>query len=98
MNDGFGIKDIEYVARLARLKLSDSEKQYFASDLDGILKYVRKLNELDTDKVEPLAHVLPLKNVLREDRVKSSLPVDDVLANAPKKGDGMFRVPRVIEE
>ncbi len=90
--------DIEYIARLARLKLRDAtDKQYLASDIEEIIRYIRKLNELDTQHIEPLASVLPLKNVWREDEVGESLSADEALANAPKKGGGMFRVPKVIE-
>lgn len=90
-------KDVEYVAKLARLKLSEKEKEKFAKQLDQILKYVDKLNELDTEKVKPTSHVLPLKNVFREDKVGKSLKVEKVLENAPEKAKGFFKVPKVIE-
>lgn len=97
MSDHFGIEDIEYVARLARVKLTPANKQYFASQLQEILEYMRKLNKLDTENVEPLAHVLPLENVWREDEVKESLPVEEVFSNTKNHKDGMFIVPKVIE-
>ncbi|MBU4310309.1 Asp-tRNA(Asn)/Glu-tRNA(Gln) amidotransferase subunit GatC [bacterium] len=90
-------RDVEYVAKLARLKLSEKEKEKFTRQLDQILKYVDKLNELDTEKVKPTSHVLPLKNVFREDRVGESLKVEKVLENAPEKAKGFFKVPKVIE-
>ena len=90
-------RDVEYVAKLARLKLSEKEKEKFTKQLDQILKYVDKLNELDTKKVKPTTHVLPLKNVFREDRVGKSLEVKKVLENAPEKIKGFFKVPKIIE-
>ncbi|HEA47149.1 MAG TPA: Asp-tRNA(Asn)/Glu-tRNA(Gln) amidotransferase subunit GatC [bacterium] len=90
-------KDVEYVAKLARLKLSEKEKEKFTKQLDQILKYVDKLNELDTKKVKPTSHVLPLKNVFREDKIKKSLEVEKTLENAPEKARGFFKVPKVIE-
>lgn len=90
-------RDVEYVVKLARLKLSEQEKGKFTKQLDQILKYVDKLNELDTEKMKPTSHVLPLKNVFREDKVGKSLEVEKVLENAPEKARGFFKVPKVIE-
>ncbi|WP_276357785.1 Asp-tRNA(Asn)/Glu-tRNA(Gln) amidotransferase subunit GatC [Cohnella caldifontis] len=90
-------KDVEHVADLARLDLSDEEKDRFAGQLNAILKYAEKLNELDTDGVEPTSHVLPLANVMREDEVRPSWPIEKVLANAPDEEDGQFKVPAVLE-
>ena len=90
-------EQVEYVARLARLALSDEEKSLFARQLDDILAYVEKLNELPTDDVEPLVHVAPRHNVLREDDVAASLPEKEALANAPERTEGHFKVPRIIE-
>ena len=70
----------------------------FSVQLSGILSYIEQLNTLDTKDVEPTSHVLPLKNVYREDAAKNSLPVDKVLRNAPDAADGFFRVPKIIEE
>ena len=91
------VKDIEYVAELARLDLTGEEKKLLTPQLKDILGYVEKLNQLDTANVEPTAHILPLKNVLRHDERKKSLDQGEVMDMAPKKQDGMFRVPRVIE-
>ena len=91
------IKDVEYVARLARLKLTQDEKEKYVRQLGDILNYINKLNELDTSKVEPTSHVISLSNVFREDKVKESLPAEEILSNAPQKSRGFFRVKKVIE-
>ena len=89
--------DIEKVARLARLELSDEEKSTFGSQLEQILTYMEQLNGLDTSGVEPTSHAIPVYNVFREDEVRSSLPQEEVLAVAPDEEDGHFKVPRIIE-
>ncbi len=91
------IQDVEHVAKLARLELQDDEKEKFAEQLDAILQYIQKLDELNTDDVEPTSHVLPLVNVMREDEPRPSLPIDKVLLNAPDHEDGHFKVPAVLE-
>ena len=93
-------KDVLYVAALANLELSEQETAQFAVDLDSILAYVEKLNELDTASVEPMAQVLyEAKDVtaLRADQVRPSLPREQSLANAPESAAGQFKVPKVIE-
>ena len=93
-------KDVLYVAALANLELSEQETAQFAVDLDSILAYVEKLNELDTSSVEPMAQVLyKAKDVttLRPDQVRPSLPREQSLANAPESAAGQFKVPKVIE-
>ena len=90
-------EDVEKVAVLARLKFSEEEIEKFRSDLNRILDYINKLNELDTENVPPTSHVVEMKNVFREDEVGESLPIEDVLLNAPEKKDRFFVVPRVIE-
>lgn len=90
-------QDVKQVARLARLGLSEEETEQFAGHLNGILQYVQKMNELDTSGVNPTSHVLPLANVMREDEVRPSLPLSQVLKNAPDAGDGQFRVPPVLD-
>ncbi|WP_422444414.1 Asp-tRNA(Asn)/Glu-tRNA(Gln) amidotransferase subunit GatC [Thermoanaerobacterium sp. DL9XJH110] len=89
---------VEHVANLARLYLSEEEKAEMTDKLNSILEYMEKLNELDTEDVPPTAHVIPIKNVFRDDRVRESLPVEEVLKNAPDKDKNFFRVPRIIEE
>ncbi|WP_028777875.1 Asp-tRNA(Asn)/Glu-tRNA(Gln) amidotransferase subunit GatC [Shimazuella kribbensis] len=89
---------VEHVAKLARLSLSEEEKTQFTSQLNDILQFAEKLNELDTDHVEPTSHVYPVTNVMREDTIKPSLDREKVLLNAPDQKDGSFRVPAVFEE
>jgi aspartyl-tRNA(Asn)/glutamyl-tRNA(Gln) amidotransferase subunit C len=88
---------IEHLARLARLSVSDNEKILFANQIDSILNYMDKLNELDTGKVEPTSHVISLSNVVREDLLNDSLDREDALMNAPDKTDKFYRVPKIIE-
>ncbi|WP_274365461.1 Asp-tRNA(Asn)/Glu-tRNA(Gln) amidotransferase subunit GatC [Paenibacillus thermotolerans] len=90
-------KEVEHVAALARLRLSEEEKEQFTERLNAILQYAEKLNELNTEGVEPTSHVLPLRNVMRPDEARPSWPLADVLANAPEEEDGQFRVPAVLE-
>ena len=94
---GISIQEVEHVAKLARLDLSDQEKPLFTEQLNDILKYVEKLNELDTEHIEPTSHVIPVENVLREDELQPSLPIEKVMLNAPDEDEGQFRVPAVIE-
>ncbi|WP_219839037.1 Asp-tRNA(Asn)/Glu-tRNA(Gln) amidotransferase subunit GatC [Paenibacillus sp. R14(2021)] len=91
------IKDVEHVANLARLELSEQEKEQFAGQLNAILKYAEKLNELETDDVEPTSHVLPVHNVMREDVIRESVSNETALRNAPDDEDGQFKVPAVLE-
>jgi len=89
-------KDIDHIAKLARLKFNDEEAAKMQDEMNKILEYVEKLNELDTSGIEPLTHVLDLKNVTREDVVEQTLTADDILKNAPSKTEKFFRVPKVI--
>jgi len=91
------VDDVEYAARLARLELTEEEKRSMTAQVRDVLQYVAKLNELNTDDVEPTAHVLPLKNVWRADKTEQSLHQEKVLGIAPKAHNGMLRVPRVVE-
>ncbi|TDX58864.1 Asp-tRNA(Asn)/Glu-tRNA(Gln) amidotransferase subunit GatC [Orenia marismortui] len=88
---------VEKVAHLARLEVSEEEKDLFAHQLSDILEHAEKLNELDTEDVDPMAHVLEVNNVFREDKVRDSLDRESVLANAPEKDQGMFKVPQIVE-
>jgi aspartyl-tRNA(Asn)/glutamyl-tRNA(Gln) amidotransferase subunit C len=90
------IKDVEHIAKLAKLKFNETELIKMAKELNSILDYINKLNEIDTSNVEPLSHVIDLKNVFREDKVKESYPVEEVLKNAPSKTNEFFKVPKVI--
>jgi aspartyl-tRNA(Asn)/glutamyl-tRNA(Gln) amidotransferase subunit C len=91
-------EDVEHVAELARLALTAAEKEQFIVQLNDILTYFEKLNELDTSDIEPTAHVLPMSNVFRDDEVRPSLDRAKVLHNAPEESHFFFKVPRIIEE
>ncbi len=88
---------VERVALLAQLDLSDREVELFREQLSSILEHVERLCQVDTRAIPPTASVLPLGNVLREDEVEPGLPLSDVLANAPAVEDGLFQVPVVLE-
>ncbi len=90
--------DVEHVALLARLALTDDELERFTEQLGVILDHAAQVAALDTAGVEPTAHPLPLVNVLRGDDVRPSLDPAEVLAMAPATEDGRFRVPRILEE
>ena len=90
-------KDVEHVARLARLALTDAELEKMREQLNGILSYIEKLNALDTRDVEPTSHAVPMVNVMRDDVPGPCLPRDEALANAPDRAGEFFRVPRIIE-
>lgn len=89
------IKDVEHVARLARLSLTEDEKKLYAEQLGRIIDSFNELSQLDTTGVEPMCHALPIVNVLREDEVVESLGHDKLLANAPAAENGFFHVPRI---
>lgn len=91
-------QDVEQVAKLARLEITETEKEAFAQQLSGILTYVEKLNQLKTAGVEPTATVPGQTNVFREDKARPSLPVEKAVANAPESADGFFVVPKILEE
>ncbi len=91
------INDVEHIAKLAKLNFTEDEKSDFTRQFNEILSFMEKLNELDTTNVEPLSHVIELRNVLREDIVKESLPTDDALKNAPSHTEQFFKVPKVID-
>lgn len=88
---------IEYVGILAKLELSDSEKEQAKKDIGRMLDYIDKLNELDTSGVEPLSHVFPVSNVFREDVVTNGDAREAMLGNAPARKDDAFKVPRTVE-
>jgi aspartyl-tRNA(Asn)/glutamyl-tRNA(Gln) amidotransferase subunit C len=90
-------KDVEYVARLARLEITDKETEKFTAQLNNILGYIDKLNELDTKGVAPMSHAIAVTNAFREDKVLGSLGTEKALANAPDARGEFFRVPKVIE-
>jgi aspartyl-tRNA(Asn)/glutamyl-tRNA(Gln) amidotransferase subunit C len=88
--------DVRHVAKLARLALDDGQLRRFTPQLESILEYVDKIRAVDVSGVEPMAHALPLANVLREDVVEPSLPIEEVLKNAPETDGRFFKVPKVI--
>jgi aspartyl-tRNA(Asn)/glutamyl-tRNA(Gln) amidotransferase subunit C len=91
------IKDVDHIAKLAKLSFSEEEKETFTEKFNQILSFMEKLNELDTSNVEPLSHVIELQNVMRDDVVKPSLPTEEALENAPARDEKFFRVPKVID-
>lgn len=88
---------IEYVGILAKLELSEDEKEQAKKDMGSMLDYIDKLGELDTTGVEPMSHVFPVHNVFREDVVTNTDDRENILKNAPEEKDGMFVVPRTFE-
>ncbi len=91
-------QEVDHVARLARLALSEEEKARMGVELSSILAYIDQLRELDTSDVEPTSHAIPMVNVMREDEVRPSYPVEAMLQNAPEREGDFVRVPKIIEE
>ncbi len=89
------VKDVEHVAKLARLELTEEEKEKFTSQLGDVLKYVEQMNEVDTSDVEPMAHAIDFVNVMREDEVKYEQTKEELMKNAPDAEDGFFKVPKI---
>ena len=89
---------VKKVAKLSRLDLSEGEVEEFTGQLRSILEYVEKMNKLDTDGVEPLAHCLAISNVLRDDEAKESLGTETTLSNAPDQDGEFFKVPKILDE
>ncbi len=89
---------VDHVARLARLALSEAERDRMSQELAKILEHAERIQALDLDEVEPTAHAVPLRNVMRPDETRPGLSRDEALQNAPATEDGRFRVPRILEE
>ncbi len=89
------VKDVEHVAKLARLELTEEEKEKYAGQLGDVLKYVEQMNEVDTSNVVPMAHAMDFVNVMREDTVKYEQTKEELMANAPDEEDGFFKVPKI---
>ena len=89
--------DVAYVARLARLNLTDEQTELFQKQLGDVLKYVEKLREVDVSHVEATAHALPIFNVFREDTPRDWFTAEQALSNAPRQANGLFIVPKVVE-
>lgn len=96
--DKIDIAQTRQVAKLARLALNDEELAKFSTQLNDILGYIEKLNEVDTENVEPLAHCLAVKNVFRDDIVKPSLGTQKALANSPAETSEFFKVPKILDD
>ncbi|MEW6408940.1 MAG: Asp-tRNA(Asn)/Glu-tRNA(Gln) amidotransferase subunit GatC [Nitrospirota bacterium] len=90
-------EEVNHVARLARLELAENEIEVFTVQLNNILTYMEKLNELDTRGVEPTSHVLPIRNVFKDDKIEASLQREKSLSNAPDRTEEFYRVPKIIE-
>ena len=90
--------DVEHVARLSRLALSEAEIDRMREQLGAILAHIDTLRALDTEQVEPTSHAVPMENVMRDDEPRPSLPQEAMLANAPDRSTDFFRVPRIIED
>ena len=89
--------DVAYIARLARINLTEAETKVFQKQLDDVLKYVEKLRQADVSHVEAAAHALPIFNVFREDEPRDCFTAEQALSNAPRQANGLFIVPKVVE-
>jgi aspartyl-tRNA(Asn)/glutamyl-tRNA(Gln) amidotransferase subunit C len=89
--------DVAYVARLARINLTDDEAKIFQKQLDDVLKYVEKLRQLDVTGIDAAAHALPVFNVFRDDAPRDCFTAEQALSNAPRQANGLFVVPKVVE-
>lgn len=97
MSNVISDETIEYVGILAKLELDEQEKEQAKKDMESMLDYIDKLNELDTVGVEPMSHVFPVNNVFREDIVTNGDDRDSILKNAPEEKNRMFNVPKTFE-
>ncbi|MGM0547651.1 MAG: Asp-tRNA(Asn)/Glu-tRNA(Gln) amidotransferase subunit GatC [Bacillota bacterium] len=91
-------KEVEHAAKLAKLNLDQDKIEKYTKQIGAVLDYVDKLSELDTKDVVPTAYTVPMKNVLREDKVEESLSIAKSIANAPDKKEGQFRAPKIMSE
>ncbi|HOC03215.1 MAG TPA: Asp-tRNA(Asn)/Glu-tRNA(Gln) amidotransferase subunit GatC [bacterium] len=89
-------KTVNYLAKLARIRIDETQMDSIVSDLATIISYVSQLNQINTEDVQPAKHVLPFHNISRKDNIKPSLPLEDVLKNAPEKTGNFFKVPKII--
>jgi aspartyl-tRNA(Asn)/glutamyl-tRNA(Gln) amidotransferase subunit C len=94
--ENISLDQVRHVAKLARLALREDQLVKYAPQLGAILQYIEQINKMDKSAVEPMAHALPLHNVLREDVVEPSLPLEKVLKNAPQTDGPFFKVPKII--
>jgi aspartyl-tRNA(Asn)/glutamyl-tRNA(Gln) amidotransferase subunit C len=93
----FSKEEVEHIANLARLELTEDEKELYRSQLSAILEYAARLSALDTSGIPPTSSVLPPRSVLRDDEPRPGLPLEDILGNAPQSESRQFRVPPVLE-
>ena len=89
------IKDVEHVAKLARLELTEEEKELYTKQLGDVLKYVEQMNEVDTSNVKPMSHAIDFVNVMREDKVVYEQTKEQLMMNAPDEENGFFKVPKI---
>ena len=89
------IKDVEHVAKLARLELTEDEKELYTKQLGDVLKYVDQMNEVDTTNVKPMSHAIDFVNVMREDKVVYEQTKEELMANAPEEENGFFKGPKI---
>lgn len=89
------VKDVEHVAKLARLELTEDEKELYTKQLGDVLKYVDQMNEVDTSNVKPMTQVIDFVNVMREDNPHQEISKEDLMANAPEEENGFFKVPKI---
>lgn len=89
------VKDVEHVAKLARLELTEEEKEKFTKQLGDVLKYVEQMNEVDTTGVKPMAHAFDVVNVMREDKVVYEQTKAELMSNSPEEENGFFKVPKI---
>ncbi|MBU2541369.1 MAG: Asp-tRNA(Asn)/Glu-tRNA(Gln) amidotransferase subunit GatC [Candidatus Omnitrophica bacterium] len=91
-------KELRHLGDLARIEFSDSDLEKYGRELDSILDYIQQLKEVDVERIKPTSHVMCLSNVFRQDVVKPSIEIDEVLKHCPDRKDKFFRVPKIIEE
>lgn len=89
------VKDVEHVAKLARLELTEEEKELYTRQLGDVLKYVDQMNEVDTSNVKPMCQVIDFVNVMRDDKVVYEQTKEELMANAPEEENGFFKVPKI---
>ncbi|GMQ56872.1 Asp-tRNA(Asn)/Glu-tRNA(Gln) amidotransferase subunit GatC [Vallitalea sediminicola] len=90
-------EQVEHVANLARLNLTEEEKEQMTTDMEVIIEFANRINEINIDNINPTAHIIPINNVFREDIVNPSFSRDELLSNAPNRANGCFSVPRIVE-
>ena len=90
-------EQVIHVADLARLKLTEEEQELITKDLENVINFADKLNELDIDNIDPTAHVIPIQNVFREDIKNESFDREELLKNAPESEEGCYSVPKIVE-